>query len=236
VVQLNRNNSNNPDNSVFLAQVTNSILDPNTVAVTSSFPASLLVVAKLSSIGNAPPALDQTFGTSGMIKLSADESSDTSLRLCGVTFVGKTSADSGCGSDGKWLPKTARPTGTPLAVVRTDGTGFQIYTAWYEPAMANWDTCPESATSGNSYVTLHEFLSNGTWAQIAGRIYPHQYVTGVQFVGTTLFVTFGNNGGSPNSGDQNFSQSYQLVTPQNLSILSGDRYIKTAWTERLDDW
>jgi len=52
VVQLNRNNSNDPDNSVYLGQVTNSILDPNTVG--SSFPASMLVVAKLTSIGSGP--------------------------------------------------------------------------------------------------------------------------------------------------------------------------------------
>jgi hypothetical protein len=234
LAQLNHNNSNNPDNSVFLAQVTNSILDPNTVAVTSSFPASKLVIAKLSSIGTAPPAKDESFGTSGMIQLSADESSDSANRLCGVTLVGKTSAASDCGSGGSWLPASARPTGTPVAVARTDGTGFQIYTAWYEPPKANWDTCPESMTSGNSYVTLHEFLTNGTWSQIAGRAYPHQYVTGVQFMGTTLFITFGTNGSPPNSNNDNFGQTYQPVTPQNTSALSGDRYIKTAWAERMD--
>ena len=232
VVQLNRNNSNNPDNSVYLAQVTNSILDPVTVG--SSFPASMLVVGKLSSIGSAPPALDQTFGTSGLIKLPADTSQGTSNRLCGVTTVVKTSSVSDCGTGGSWLPATARPTGTPVAVVRTDGTGFQLYTTWYDPPKANWDTCPESATSGNSYVTLHEFLSNGTWAQIAGREYPRQYVTGVQFVGSTLFITFGTNTTTPNPTTDNFGQTFSPVTSQSLSALSGDRFIKTAWTERMD--
>jgi hypothetical protein len=233
VVQLNRNDPTNLDNSVYLAQVTNSILDPNTAG--PSFPASQLVVAKLSSIGNVPPALDESFGTSGMIKLSAEDGSDSAYRLCGVT-TGKTSSTSDCGSGGKWLPATARPTGTPLAVIRTGEDGFQIFTTWYDPPKANWDTCPESSTSGNSYVTLHEFLSNGTWAQIAGKMYPHQYVTGVQFVGSNLFITFGTNGSPPNSNDENFSQSYKLVTPQDMNFLSGDRYIKTAWTERIDDW
>ncbi len=232
VVQLNRNNSNNPDNSVYLAQVTNSILDPVTVG--SSFPASMLVIGKLSSIGSAPPALDPTFGTSGLIKLAADTSQGTSNRLCGVTTVGKTSSASDCGTGGSWLPATARPTGTPVAVVRTDGTGFQLYTTWYDPPKANWDTCPESATSGNSYVTLHEFLSNGIWAQIAGREYPHQYVTGVQFVGTTLFITFGTNTTTPSPTTDNFGQAFFPVTPQSESVLAGDRFIKTAWTERMD--
>jgi hypothetical protein len=239
VVQLNRNDPTNLDNSVYLAQATNSILDPNTVAVTSSFPASMLVVAKLSSIGNAPPAKDESFGTSGMIKLVADASLGAANRLCGVTAVGKTSADTDwCPLDAKgnpgWLPETARPTGTPLAVIRSGEDGFQIFTAWYDPPKANWDTCPESSTSGNSYVTLHEFLSNGTWAQIAGKIYPHQYVTGVQFVGTNLFITFGTNGSPPNSNDESFGQSYKPVTPQNMNFLAGDRYIRTAWSERLD--
>ncbi len=232
VVQLNRNNSNNDDNTVYLGQVTNSILDPNTVG--SSFPASMLVVAKLTSIGSAPPALDQTFGSSGLIKVVGDASLGNSNRLCGVTTVGKTSAASDCGSGGSWLPATARPTGTPVAVVRTDGTGFQLFTTWYDPPQANWDTCPESATSGNSYVTLHEFLSTGTWAQIAGREYPHQYVTGVQFVGATIFITFGTNSTTPSPTTDNFGQNFQPITSQSLSALSGDRFIKTAWTERID--
>ncbi len=52
VVQLNRNNGSS-DNTVFLAQVTNSILDPNTVG--SSTP-SELVVARLLSVGTSAPA------------------------------------------------------------------------------------------------------------------------------------------------------------------------------------
>jgi Tfp pilus assembly protein, tip-associated adhesin PilY1 len=232
VVQLNRNNSNDPDNSVYLGQVTNSILDPNTVG--SSFPASMLVVAKLTSIGSAPPALEQTFGSSGLIKLVADDTLTDANRLCGVTTVGKTSTASTCGSGGSWLPATARPTGTPVAVVRTDGTGFQLFTTWYDPPKANWDNCPESSTNGNSYVTLHEFLSAGTWAQIAGREYPNQYVTGVQFVGTTIFITFGTNSTTPDPTTDNFGQNFQPITSQSLSALSGDRFIPTAWTERMD--
>jgi hypothetical protein len=236
VVQLNRNDSNNIDNSVYLAQVTNSILDPNTVG--SSFPASMLVVAKLTAMGSAPPALDHAFGTDGLIKLAADISQGASNRLCGITEVGKTSADSNWCSGGSWLPATARPTGTPVAVVLTgtlSGTnGFQLFTTWYDPPKDNWDTCWDSSTSGNSYITLHEFLNNGQWAQIAGREYPHQYVTGIQFVGTTLFITFGTNGSPPDSPADQFGQTFQPVTATSLSALSGDRFITTAWTERMD--
>jgi hypothetical protein len=231
VVQLNRNNSNDPDNSVYLAQVTNSILDPVTVG--PSFPASKLVVAKLTSIGSVAPALDASFGTSGTIQLSADASS-TANRLCGVTTTGKSSAATDCGPDGSWLPESARPTGTPVAVLHADGGGFQIYTTWYTPPATNWDNCPASATNGSSYVTVHEFLSSGTWAQVYGMKIEHQYVTGVQFVGKTLFITSGD-GSAPQvpGGEGSLGQSFSPVE-QAMQNLVGERFVRTAWSERID--
>jgi hypothetical protein len=236
VIQLNRNNPANVNlNSVFLAQVTNSVLDPVTVAYDANkFPASKLVIKKLTAIGNTPPAADATFGTNGEIQLSADATLTTN-RLCGVTTTGKASAASDCGSGGSWLPNEARPTGTPVAVLRGDGAGFQIYTTWYKPPAANWDNCPSSSTNGDSYITLHEVLANGTWAQLYGMKIQHQYVTGVQFVGTTLFITSGD-GTTPGGPDanSNFGQTFAPVQ-QALQSLAGDRYVRTYWTERLDD-
>jgi hypothetical protein len=236
VVQLNRNDPT-AETSVYLAQVTNSILDPVTVKYSSDkFPASKLVILKLSSIGNNPPAPDPIFGSGGSIQLSADALL-TSNRLCGITS-GKASAAGDCGTGGSWLPNSARPTGTPVAVLRSDGGGFQILTTWYTPPADNWDNCATSATNGNSYVTLHEFLSNGAWQQIVGIEIPHQYVTGVQFVGTTLFITAGDGTApgapDPSQGGNNFGQNFQSVN-QVLRTLTGDRFVRTAWTERLDD-
>ena len=228
VVQLNRNNSHSNDNTVFLAQVTNSILDPNTVG--SATP-SELVVAKLAAVGSpAPqPTLDTKFGTNGLITLSAGPSG----QLCGVT-TGSTG--SGCGTGGSLLPATARPTGTPVAVLRTDGTGFELFTTWYDPPKANWDNCAASSTNGNSYITVHQFLSAGTgsWSQIYGIQIPQQYVTGVQFAGNTLFITYGD-GTAPQTppGLGNFGQSF-ISASHSMGRMSGDRYIRTAWTERLD--
>ena len=234
VVQLNRNNPNNESgNSVFLAQVTNSVLDPTTVAYSADkFPASKLVVAKLTTIGNNPPALDQTFGSSGLIQLSADASS-AGNRLCGIATTMKTSAAADCGTDGSWLPTSARPTGTPVAVLRSDGSGFQLYTTWYTPPAANWDNCPGSSTNGNSYITLHEFLSDGTWAQLYGLEIQHQYVTGVQFVGTTLFITAGDGSSPSTPGVPDLGQTFVTVA-QAMQSLAGDRFVRTAWTELLD--
>ena len=233
VVQLNRNDANNADNSIYLAQVTNSILDPDTVTYSSAFPASMLVVAKMTSNSiKAPvPALDPTFGDNGLIKLSAE--APEANRLCGVT-TGKTGNATTCGPDGSWLPKTARPTGSPVAVLRGDGGGFQIYTTWYSPPAPSWDNCQGSSTNGDSYVTVHEFLANGTWAQIYGMQILHQYVTGVQFLGTSLFITSGDGTvpETPN-GIGNFGQTFTSVD-KSMKNLIGDRFIRTAWTERID--
>ena len=233
VVQLNRNNPNNENgNSVYLVQVTNSVLDPITVAYSSGkFPASKLVVSRLTSIGANPPTLDQTFGTSGLIQLSADATGAN--QLCGVTVTGKLGTASDCGAGGSVLPTSARPTGTPVAVLRSDGSGFQIFTTWYTPPAANWDNCVDSLTNGNSYVTLHEFLSNGTWAQIYGMQIQHQYVTGVQFVGTTLFITSGDGTAPSPPPNPDLGQSFVSVD-QVLKSMAGDRFVKTAWTERID--
>jgi hypothetical protein len=240
VVQLNRNDQSlTADTSIFLAQVSNSILDPITVAYSASankFPASKLVVAKLTTIGNNPPALDATFGTSGLIQLSADASSAAN-KVCGVATTIKTSVATDCGSGGSWLPNNARPTGTPVAVLLTGGTGFQgfqLFTTWYTPPAANWDNCPGSSTNGNSYITLHEFHADGTWAQIAGLQLQHQYVTGVQFVGTTLFIT-GGDGTNPQTPQTfNLGQTFSITSPLGLGGTASERFVRTDWTERLD--
>jgi hypothetical protein len=233
VVQLNRNDPNNINStSVFLAQVTNSLLDPDTR--NSSTP-SKLVVKKLTSIGNNPPAADTAFGTSGEIHLSAGTSCSGTNCLCGKAETIKTNSATDCGAGGYTIPDGARPTGSPVAVIRSDGAGFQLYTTWYSPPANNWDNCPTSSTNGNSYITIHEFLANGTWAQLSGIAIPHQYVTGVQFVGTTLFVTFGLNSQNDNKpeGWPDVGQTFVSVDKV-LKSLAGDRFVRTAWTERLD--
>jgi len=123
-----------------------------------------------------------------------------------------------------------------VAVLRTDGTGFELFTTWYDPPKANWDNCAASSTNGNSYITVHQFLSAGTgsWSQIYGIQIPQQYVTGVQFAGNTLFITYGD-GTAPQTppGLGNFGQSF-ISASHSMGRMSGDRYIRTAWTERLD--
>jgi hypothetical protein len=124
-----------------------------------------------------------------------------------------------------------------VAVLLTGGSGyqgFQLFTTWYTPPAANWDNCPGSSTNGNSYITLHEFHADGTWAQIAGLQIQHQYVTGVQFVGTTLFIT-GGDGTTPQTPQTfNLGQTFSIASPQGLGSTASERFVRTDWTERLD--
>jgi hypothetical protein len=235
VVQLDRNEANSTSNTaVYLAQVTNSLLDSDTRG--TNYPASQLVIEKLTSIGSDPPDTDTTFGNQGFITLNAGENCTGNECLCGKkTLVTDSVPSQGCGTDGSLLPHRARPTGTPVAVLRYDGRGFQLFTTWYAPPADNWDNCPNSDTNGTSYITVHEFLDNGTWTQLAGVPITRQYVTGVQFVGTTLFVTYGTNDTPPGPPDGlgNLGQTFVSVD-QKLRSLAAERFIRTAWTERLD--
>jgi hypothetical protein len=234
VVQLDRNEANSTANTaVYLAQVTNSLLDSDT---RDSNEPSMLVIEKLTSIGSDPPDTDTTFGNQGYITLNAGENCTGTECLCGKkTLVTDSVPSQGCGTDGSLLPRRARPTGTPVAVLRYDGRGFQLFTTWYAPPADNWDNCPNSDTNGTSYITVHEFLDNGTWTQLAGVPITRQYVTGVQFVGTTLFVTYGTNETPPGPPDGlgNLGQTFVSVD-QKLRSLAAERFIRTAWTERLD--
>jgi hypothetical protein len=60
-------------------------------------------------------------------------------------------------------------------------------------------------------------------------------VTGVQFVGTTAFITSGDGSApsAPSGGTGDLGQAFVSVD-QVLKSLAGDRFVKTAWTERLD--
>ena len=83
---------------------------------------------------------------------------------------------------------------------------------------------------------MHQFLAPGSggWKQLYGVKISQQYVTGVQFAGTTLFITYGDGTapGTP-TGLGNFNQSF-ISASHSMGRLAGDRFVRTAWTERLD--
>jgi hypothetical protein len=248
VVQLDRvpKAGSSATNFIYLAQVTNSNLDPDSIAVSSDYPPSQLVVTKLD--GNvSPPTIVTSYNplnSSGQVILTLDPAASASNRICIQTVDSGTGTLNGftdntkkmtqsCADAGAVpLPSTARPVGTPTVVLRSDGLGFQAITSWYDPtAMANDCSTGNQFNYGKSYITVHEFGADGTWYQIAGVTLSNTVLTGVTFVGAGLFVDGVNAASAPQSINigETFSSMQQL-----LNNSAPDRYSRTSWSERVD--
>jgi hypothetical protein len=138
------------------------------------------------------------------------------------------------------MPEKARPVGTPMAVLRSDGLGFQVITGWYDASdapsgMVNVcaDGDPSSFDKGTSYITVHEFRTNGAYYQIVGQTIENAVLTGGTFVGTGLFVD--GIGVSPELTPQAINLGEKFSTNQQmLSANAIERYTRTTWTERVD--
>jgi hypothetical protein len=161
IVQLDRDSASNRAGQIYIVQVTNSALDDETQA----YPASKLIIRRdlASAPGNV--ADDATFTK---VVLNAGVASE----LCGQMNAAGTSCISA-------LPATARPNATPMAVLKKDGSGFQIVGTWYQPAV---DTCADGAT----YLTIHEFtVASGVQQKFAMKL-ASEPVTSAVFVGGKL--------------------------------------------------
>ncbi len=146
VVQLDRDSvASSHAHEIYLVQVTNSNLDLDTV----SFPASQMIFAKelaqADSNGNVTGVVkDTSWGTGGQIVLTTGTS-----QICGVTHVGS----GGSVICDTIMPTSARPTSTPLGVLKADGNGFQVVTMWYASPSNVCDV-------GKTYLTIHQMASN----------------------------------------------------------------------------
>jgi hypothetical protein len=246
VVQLDRapKADTSSKHFIYLAQVTNSDLDPDTMMVTSNYPASQLVVTKLD--GNVSPPIIVTsynpLSGSGQIVLTTDPAASASNRICIQTGTSgslnpftdntKKMTQSCADAGAEPLPSGARPVGTPTAVLRADGLGFQVITGWYDPtAVSNDCTSGKQFNYGKSYITVHEFGADGTWYQIAGVPIDNTVLTGIAFVGTGLFIDGINASSAPKS--INIGETFS-TTQQILNNSGRERYLRTSWSERQD--
>jgi hypothetical protein len=154
VVQLDRDNPGNYSNNIFLAQVTNSPLDRDS----QGFSQSALGIMKVLYTGTAV-TWDGTWimnpGTTGQV-----------TNICADTSVSPCTK----------LTSSARPTSTPIAILKADGSGFELFAAWYVPP-------PNGCTFGATYLTVHEIQGGGTVVQKLGRKLADQQVTNVVLVG-----------------------------------------------------
>ena len=160
VVQLDRDNGANHPGEIYLVQVTNSGLDDETKA----YPASTMILRRDLASGGTVTA-DSSFAT---ITLTAGVTG----QLCGVTNAAGTSCV-------ETLPATARPNATPMAVLKKDGTGFDIVSTWYLPP-AN------ACTDGTTYLLIQEYTISGGLKTKYGTKLASEPVTSAVFVGGKL--------------------------------------------------
>lgn len=164
VVQLDRDDPSNYSHELYLVQVTNSPLDE----VTENFAPSKMIIMREKPDGGGILGVDALFGTAGKIVLTAGQADG----LCGMTNPG-----GGCATP---LPASARPMGTPTAILKRDGSGFQIISLWYVPD-AN------GCSKGTTYLALHEVV-NGAATQKQGLKIANEPVTSPVVAAGRIFV------------------------------------------------
>jgi hypothetical protein len=246
VVQLDRvadKSVTSAKGQIYLVQVTNSNLDSDTMPVADDHKASKLVVTKLDGTGGGAPVIVTAYNPNnspyGQIVLTTGTGLSAEESICiqnnsngGFTDGVKKSAQGCAAVDGVALTSAARPVGTPVAILRADGLGFQVITSWYDPTSRTND-CSEGHQYdvGTSYITVHEFGASGAYYQLAGVAINNTVLTGVTFVGTGLFVDGINASSTPQTINigETFSSTQQL-----LNNASSERYARTSWTERLE--
>ncbi len=181
VVQLDRDSvASSHAHEIYLVQVTNSNFDLDTV----NFPASQMIFAKelaqADNNGNITGVVkDTSWGSGGQIVLTTGTN-----QVCGVTHVSNGTVI--CDTP---LPANARPTSTPLGILKADGNGFQVVTMWYA---APSNVCDD----GQTFLTIHQMASNAVTQRLG---YPitnlKNPATSPVIIGGHVYV-FGGAGGS----------------------------------------
>jgi hypothetical protein len=248
VVQLDRlpRADSSSKSKIYLAQVTNSNLDPLTQPYSATYPGSKLAVTRMDAT-SGPPIPDVTFNSTGQLVLDVCATGSTASNcICVQTVSGNVVSDfdggaklstQGCvAAGGINMPQGARPVGTPMAILRSDGLGFQIITSWYDSSAIN-NACPGGDAShfdyGTSYITVHEFRSDGAVYQLRGYTLDNAVLTGGTFVGTGLFVDGIGVNSDMTPGSINLGQTFS-TTQQMLNGSAIERYTRTPWSERVE--
>ena len=202
IVQLDRLNPTNRPGEVYIVQVTNSALDPQTAA----FPASKMIVRRDLGTAGGSVVGDSTFGTGGKIELTAG---------VGTQMCGETTADGNTCLVA--LPAGARPNSTPTGIMRADAQGFLVIATWYMPAV---DGCND----GSTYLTVHEYsISAGLKQRYAKRLVSEP-VTSTVFVGGKLMF-------ASQTGVADLTSSLPVNLKFTQTAGAGSRFRRTGWVE-----
>jgi hypothetical protein len=203
VVQMDRDNAYNGAGQIYLVQVTNSALDDDT----KSFPASQMIIRR--DIGNTTGGTVTADATWTNITLTAG------TNLCGVSNAAGTACNT-------IMPAGARPNATPLAVLRSDGQGFDIISTWYLPAV-------NGCTDGVTYLNILEVNVNGTYSLRYAAQLASEPVTSTVFVGGKLMFA-AQSGVTDLSSMLPAAIKFNATGTGTLGVLP-ERFRRLGWTE-----
>jgi hypothetical protein len=214
VVQLDRDSTTTAfGHEIFPVQVTNSGLDLDTAALPPSKMVFWKENAQTDTLGNFTSITkDTTWGNGGQIMLTVGNNNE----ICGVTQT-DSNGHVTCRTA---MPLTARPTSTPLGILLSDASGFQVMTMWYVPAA---DGC----TRGQTYLTIHQMLATGTVTQRLGANVASEPVTSPLILGGRIYI-FGSGGAVEISNLVPDSITTGPTTPPNTGSGAFSRF---SWTE-----
>jgi hypothetical protein len=216
VVQLDRDSTATTHaHEIYPVQVTNSNLDLDTIGLPPSKMVFWKEFAATDSSGNITSVtLDTTWGTNGKVELTVGNNS----QICAVM----TTDGLGHTTCTQAMPTNARPTATPIGILKKDASGFQVYTMWYAAA-------PDGCTKGQTYFTIHD-LSAGVISQRMGAIVAAEPVTSPVIIRGQIMI-FGAGGAYNITGLAPDSVVAGIAAPP--STTNGS-FVRFNWTEVLD--
>lgn len=204
VVQLDRDDPTNRSGETFLVQATNSALDDETMPMA---PSELIIMHETVNVEGVPE-VDRSYGVNGKLILRVGQDNE----ICGVTNPNGTCAKS--------MPTNARPTATPMALLKKDGSGFQLMSMWYAPDTAG-------CTKGATWLVLHQVIGR-TVTQVQGMQVANEPVTSPVIAGGRIFVV-GSNGTIEITGNLEATISRGSASPtDNVGI---GTFNQLSWTE-----
>jgi hypothetical protein len=216
IVQLDRDDFNSSHaREIYPVVVTNSNLDLDTNDRVPSQMIFLKEIAQVDKDGNfSGVTQDMTWGSNiGRITLTVGNNSE----ICGVTTKDPITKHVSCTAS---MPLTARPTSTPLGLLRSDASGFQVMTMWYVAA-------PDGCTKGTTYLTIHEMVANSV-GQLLGAAVAQEPVTSPVVLRGHIYL-FGSSGAYDitNMASDTVVTTGRAIEPTSV----GGNFTRFNWTE-----
>jgi hypothetical protein len=206
VVQLDRDDPTNHPHEIYLVEATNSPLDDATQGFS---PSQMVFMRDLAdSAGNV--TADPSFGTGGKMVMTVGATTS----MCAIT-------DATGANCLLTMPASARPMGTPLAVLKQDGSGFLTLSTWYVPAASG-------CGKGTSYMQIHQYSAGQTTLKQALKVGDEPVASPIVVGGKIMVMSASGPVVINGSVLQNFVVG--TSTPANNGV-SAEPFKILGWTE-----